>query len=97
MDSRLPDGKASPAAPESFTRDQIRRLYMPFALALLAGAALPFSLYAAAVDGTPIEELAALHHVSPIVVRERIEAVRLTVTMQVRLGVNRNCTAFRCA
>ena len=64
------------------------------ALTILARSSLPYSLYAAYLDGASVKELAELHGLAIDEVKDRIEAVRLTLTMQVKLRLNRRFTAF---
>jgi len=67
---------------------------MQLAFALLVHHSLPFTLYAAFLNGVSVEELAEKTGLSKDWVIERIEAVRLTVTMQVRLTINPRSSYF---
>lgn len=67
---------------------------MTFPVALLANRSLPFSLYASFIDGTPVSDLAQKTGLPEEWVAERIEAVRLTITMQVRLRINPQSSCF---
>ncbi len=67
---------------------------MTFPVALMASRSLPFSLYAAFIDGTPIPELAQETGLPEHWVAERIEAVRLALTAQVRLRINQQSSYF---
>jgi hypothetical protein len=67
---------------------------MPLAFALLTNYSLPFALYAAFLDGLSLEDLAQESALSKDWIAERVEAVRLTLTMQVRLSINPQSSYF---
>jgi hypothetical protein len=68
--------------------------YMLAALSILARSSLSFSLYTAYLDGASPRELSDTHRLSVQEVEQRIEAVRLTLTMQVKLTINRRSSIF---
>ena len=70
---------------------------MPLAFALLAHSSLPFALYASHLEGATAQDLAKKYRLSPEWMEERIEAIRLTLTMQVRVDINRHAETFRAA
>jgi hypothetical protein len=67
---------------------------MSLAISLLSRKSLMFQLYAAALDGSSIRELAAEYRLPEHQVQERLEAVRLALGHQVHLSINRNARAF---
>jgi hypothetical protein len=69
-------------------------LYMNLAVSLLANSSLSFRLYASFLDGESVQSLAEMYHLSETRIQEQIEAVRLVLSKQVRLAVNRHSTIF---
>jgi hypothetical protein len=68
---------------------------MALAVALLSHRSLGFALYAATLNGTPVDELAAQYKISVHEIRERVEATFLAFTRQVQLGVNPHASIFQ--
>ena len=67
---------------------------MNLAVSLLANSSLSFRLYASALDGEPVEKLAEIYRLPESRIAEYIDAVRLTLTKQVRLAINPHSTLF---
>jgi len=68
---------------------------MGLAISLLSRKSLVFQLYAAALDGSSIRDLAAAYHIPEHHIQEQLDALRLALGHQVRLGINPNAHAFR--
>jgi hypothetical protein len=68
---------------------------MGLAISLLSRKSLKYELYAAAMDGTSIRDLAAEYRIPEYRVQEQVEAVRLALGHQVRLSINPESLAFR--
>jgi hypothetical protein len=59
---------------------------MPLAIALLANRSPSFSLYAEALNGTSVEDLAVAYRLPVHSVRERIDATQMALRHQVVLS-----------
>jgi Mor family transcriptional regulator len=68
---------------------------MGLAISLLSRKSLMYQLYAAAMDGTSVRDLAAEYRMPEHRVQEQIEAVRLALGHQVLLSINTESLAFR--
>jgi len=68
---------------------------MGLAISLLSRKSLVFQLYAATLDGSSIRDLAAEYHMPEYRVQEQLEAVKLALNHQVRLGINPDARAFQ--
>jgi hypothetical protein len=68
---------------------------MGLAISLLSRKSLVFQLYAAALDGSSIRELAAEYHMPEYRIQERLDALRLALGHQVRLDINRDARVFQ--
>jgi hypothetical protein len=68
---------------------------MALAISLLSRKSLVFQLYAAALDGSSIRDLAATYHIPEHRVQEQLDALRMALGHQVRLGINPDARAFQ--
>lgn len=67
---------------------------MGLAISLLSRKSLVFQLYAAALDGTSIRDLAAEYRLPEHHIQEQLDAVRLALGHQVRLTINPQSNVF---
>jgi hypothetical protein len=70
---------------------------MGLAISLLSRKSLVFQLYAAAMDGVSIRELAAAYRLPEHRIQEQLESVRLALGHQVRLSINPDAQVFQAA
>lgn len=68
---------------------------MGLAISLLSRKSLVFQLYAAALDGSSIRDLAVEYRMPEHRIQEQLEAVRMALGHQVRLSINPDATMFR--
>lgn len=68
---------------------------MGLAISLLSRKSLVFQLYAAALDGSSIRDLAAAYHIPECRVQEQLDALRMALGYQIRLGINPDARAFQ--
>jgi hypothetical protein len=68
---------------------------MGLAISLLSRKSMMYQLYAAAMDGVSIRDLAVEYRMPEHRVQEQIEAVRLALGHQVLLSINPESLAFR--
>jgi len=68
---------------------------MALAISLLSRKSLVFQLYAAALDGSSIRDLAATYRMPEYRVQEQLDALRMALGHQVRLGINPDARAFQ--
>jgi hypothetical protein len=67
---------------------------MSLAIALLSRKSLSFELYAASLDGHSVHDLALQYGMPVYRIQEQINAVRLALTHQVHLTVDRESVVF---
>lgn len=70
---------------------------MSFAIALMAHQSLGFELYSALLNGSSIEEVSAAYRIPVHQAREKVEAVRLALSHQIRLAVNPRAGLFHAS
>lgn len=70
---------------------------MNLALSILANRSASFRLYVDVLDGLPVTELSSLYGLSQDAIRERVDAVRLSLRHQVKLDLNRFSKVFGSA